>query len=379
MKKEVETGWISLHRKIQENWLYPKNREFTQLEAWIDLLLIANHADHKVLIKNEIYFCKRGQTVRSMKTLSERWSWSRSRVRRFFDLLQNDSMVVLKPDQNTTQITICNYEKYQGERPTDEHRTNIERTSDEHRTDINNNANKENKENNFLNEKVQILFLEFLKSQNLKSNNVTDKLRIDLLAEKLEKLAPDNDEHKIEIIKQAIAGGYSDFRPLPANKEKDVKQPGPVKVRASTYGNMGPSEIRGIYRCIPDYPVIEEFFIKYGGELSKAKEFFDDSGRETWAYSSDLNVSKKDGTSQWREVALKYYIPNPPAQDEVILYFDINGYSKESAMEFYQIAIDKNWKNRDGEDTAINNKWQRTAETMFFKPENRIKDEDLNF
>jgi len=47
-------GWIKLHRKIQEHWLYQEKRKFSRFEAWIDLLMMMNHEDSKVILGNEI-------------------------------------------------------------------------------------------------------------------------------------------------------------------------------------------------------------------------------------------------------------------------------------------------------------------------------------
>ena len=144
----MSSGWISLHRKIWDNFLFPKNREFTKFEAWIDLLLMANHKEQKVFLKSTMYNVKRGQIVRSMKTLSERWKWSRSKVKRYLKMIQECSMIELKTDTITTTITICNYDSYQDGRTSNEHQTDIKRTSNEHQTDIKNNDNKVNNVDN---------------------------------------------------------------------------------------------------------------------------------------------------------------------------------------------------------------------------------------
>jgi hypothetical protein len=152
---EIENkGWIRLYRRIEDHWIYPKGREFSRYEAWLDLILNANHSDQKAILdrKNTTYMVLRGQQIRSAKTLSEKWNWSRGKVRRFLDLLKNDSMIELKSDQNTTMITICNYDQYQDNRPTNEHRTDIERTSDGHQTDTNNNDNNDNNDKNDIGE-----------------------------------------------------------------------------------------------------------------------------------------------------------------------------------------------------------------------------------
>jgi len=141
-------GWISLHRSIEEHWLYPKGREFTKYEAWIDILLQVNHAEKKVMIKDELFLCKRGDSVRSLKEWGKRWGWSRNKVRRFLELLEKDSMIVLRPDTKTTHLTVCNYDTYQVARNSNGHQTDTARTSDGHQTDTNNNVNNYNNVNN---------------------------------------------------------------------------------------------------------------------------------------------------------------------------------------------------------------------------------------
>ena len=43
-------GWISLHRKILENPLFNRGRIYSNFEAWIWLLLKANHKDNKFML-----------------------------------------------------------------------------------------------------------------------------------------------------------------------------------------------------------------------------------------------------------------------------------------------------------------------------------------
>ena len=36
----MNQGWIKIHRKIKDHWLYSSNEPYTQREAWLDLLLV---------------------------------------------------------------------------------------------------------------------------------------------------------------------------------------------------------------------------------------------------------------------------------------------------------------------------------------------------
>jgi hypothetical protein len=137
------SGWIKIHRTITEHWLYSEKRTYSKLEAWYDLLLNVNYTDTKTIIKGKLYEVKRGQSILSLESWGKRWNWDKSKVRRFFSMLQNDKMIELKSDSITTQLTICKYECYQGERNTDE--TPVKRKRN---TDDTNIRKKENKEEN---------------------------------------------------------------------------------------------------------------------------------------------------------------------------------------------------------------------------------------
>jgi hypothetical protein len=140
-------GWISLHRQIQEHWLW-KDKPFSKAQAWIDILLECNHKEQKVLIKNTLFVCGRGESLNSEITWAKRWGWGRSQVRCFFKLLVSDLMIELKPNNKTTKLTVLNYSTYQDKPTTDEQQLNIKRTSNEQQTNTNNNDNNENNVNN---------------------------------------------------------------------------------------------------------------------------------------------------------------------------------------------------------------------------------------
>ena len=124
-------GWIKIHRSITNHWLYSEKRVYSKLEAWYDILLNVNYIDNKVMIKGKLYEVKRGESILSYESWGKRWNWDKSKVRRFFNLLQNDSMIELKCDNTTTHLTVCKYDSYQGERNADETQTKRKRNTDE--------------------------------------------------------------------------------------------------------------------------------------------------------------------------------------------------------------------------------------------------------
>ena len=142
----MKNGWISIHRRLTDHWLW-KDKPFTKGQAWLDILLECNHDEVKVNIKNEIIVCQRGESLHSLDTWARRWGWDKSKVRRFVTLLISDSMVLLKPTHKTTHLKVLNYDTYQGNRITDETQMKRKRNADETQMTLNNKYNKDNKDN----------------------------------------------------------------------------------------------------------------------------------------------------------------------------------------------------------------------------------------
>ena len=108
-------GFIKLDRGLMDHWLW-EDKPFDRARAWVDLLMLANHASTKAPYKGEIVTFERGTVNRSITWLAERWGWSRKRVRSFLKLLEQDGMVTVKGTSKGTTITLCNYNVYQTQR-----------------------------------------------------------------------------------------------------------------------------------------------------------------------------------------------------------------------------------------------------------------------
>lgn len=82
-------GWISIHRRIQDCWIWHDD-VFSRGQAWIDLLLMANHRDVKIAFGNQLINVETGSFITSKRKLSERWRWSNTKVDNFLKLLESD-------------------------------------------------------------------------------------------------------------------------------------------------------------------------------------------------------------------------------------------------------------------------------------------------
>ena len=143
-----DKGYISLYRSIQEHYLYPNHRTFTEFEAWVDMLLLANHKDADILIGMQKVKIGRGEFLTSELKLSLRWMWGRDRVRNFLKLLMSDGMISKKSSSKFTMITICNYDGYQNSPTAKQQQGNNKATTRQQQDDTNNNDNNDNNDNN---------------------------------------------------------------------------------------------------------------------------------------------------------------------------------------------------------------------------------------
>lgn len=140
-------GWISVHRKIEDDWLW-KDKPFSKGQAWVDLLLMVNHEDNKILFNGELIEVKRGQRITSIKKLCDRWGWSNKKVKRFLELLQEDDKIGLEiAPRKATTITIVNYSLYQDEAPAKASRKHQRSITEAPQRHINNNDNNDNNDN----------------------------------------------------------------------------------------------------------------------------------------------------------------------------------------------------------------------------------------
>lgn len=125
-----QQGWIKIHRKIEQNdlWFY---EPFSKAQAWIDLLILANHKDSEISVRGNILKIQRGQVGWSKDSLAKRWQWSKNKVFRFLDFLESKKQIIqvskliadlngseikkMKPQKSNILglIDIVNYDKYQ--------------------------------------------------------------------------------------------------------------------------------------------------------------------------------------------------------------------------------------------------------------------------
>ena len=211
-------GWIALYRQIENHWLWD-DKPFSKGQAWIDLLLQANHNESKYLLGNDLIILKKGAFLTSELKLMERWGWGKGKTRAFLDLLQKDNMIIKQTDRRKTVINIVNYESFANFENFNIPQTDYKRTTVGPQADTNNNDNNYNNiyiiQDPALKEAFE-QFKEFRKS----IKKPLSKNGFNLIVDKLNSITP-NTAEQCEILKQSIRNGWRDVYPLKKEKEQN--------------------------------------------------------------------------------------------------------------------------------------------------------------
>lgn len=109
--------------KMERGWMDSPmfgDAPYTEREAWSWLVGAAVYEDSEFPINGKRIKLKRGQLSHSLRFMAEKFKWSKNKVQRFLDKLEEwDSIIVKNGTENGTGqniITICNYNKYQDKR-----------------------------------------------------------------------------------------------------------------------------------------------------------------------------------------------------------------------------------------------------------------------
>ena len=140
-------GWISLHRQLCDSPLWTCE-PFSRGQAWVDLLLLANHSDSFFYKRGVKINVSRGQVGRSEVELSDRWKWSRNKVRKFIKDLEKEQQIEQQKTNVTQLLTIVNYSKFQEKGQQTKQQKDSRRTAEGQQKDTYNNVNNVNNENN---------------------------------------------------------------------------------------------------------------------------------------------------------------------------------------------------------------------------------------
>lgn len=110
---------IRISRSIIDHWLW---QDANRLKWWLDLIIMAEREERKVLHDTHLITLKRGQMIASVADLAKRWARSPRTILTYLQTLETEQMITRAVLHRQTPIlTICNYDIYQCENESDLH------------------------------------------------------------------------------------------------------------------------------------------------------------------------------------------------------------------------------------------------------------------
>lgn len=132
----TDKGYIKIYRDIRDHMIYD-DKPFDRTHAWIDLIMMVNHEDKKILFDGRFVTVYRGMCITSIRKLADRWGWSRKKVSNFLNELERDIMIRQERASKRTTISIVNYDTYQtsgaSQRATENPLKSHRRAAEEHK------------------------------------------------------------------------------------------------------------------------------------------------------------------------------------------------------------------------------------------------------
>lgn len=84
----MSKGFSMLSKELMDSEYYFSER-FTRMQAYMDLCLLAEWKDRKIIKRGQVVELKAGQLAKSEEELAERWQWSRNTVRKYLNEQQS--------------------------------------------------------------------------------------------------------------------------------------------------------------------------------------------------------------------------------------------------------------------------------------------------
>jgi hypothetical protein len=137
-------GWISLHRKIEDNPIFQNEKA---LKIWIWVLIRANHTETDILLGRNLIHLKVGQFVFGSDTACERLKMSKSTIHFWLNFLKLERYIERKVTNKYSIITVLNYSRYQTVERQVEYKRNAKRILSVQQNETDNNVDTVNTDN----------------------------------------------------------------------------------------------------------------------------------------------------------------------------------------------------------------------------------------
>lgn len=218
-------------------WL---SEPFTRGQAWVDLIGLATHENQYFYVRGVKVELIRGQVGWSEPKLSERWKWSRTKLRKFLKDLEKEQQIIQHKDNITQVVTIVNYEIYQEKVQQTIQQKDSKKTAEEQQKDVykNNKNNKNNKNEeikgkngfdlSFITPEFEACFTRWLNYKKEIKDSYKTQIGVEQAYKNLIKLSGNNKSKAEIIINNSIGNEYKGlFPPKETPQFNSPHQPAP--------------------------------------------------------------------------------------------------------------------------------------------------------
>ena len=228
--------YIKLYRKVMDNAIFLE-LPYDRWHAFEFLLLKARRFPTVTILKGKPIKLEVGQLICGEEKLAVKWGWSRGKVKRYLDMLENLGMIKKNGTPYGTLITVENYTKYQGEcsysdtsldttdgTPLD---TSDDTSDGTHKKNVKK-EKKEKKEKKDIYigvpDELKTAFMEFAEMREAKKKPIMTENTVTRILNRLEKFASSTDE-KIAILNQSTDHCWIDVYDLKEKPKKGTGNP----------------------------------------------------------------------------------------------------------------------------------------------------------
>ena len=228
--------YIKLYRKVMDNAIFLE-LPYDRWHAFEFLILKARRFPTVTILKGKPIKLEVGQLICGEEKLAVKWGWSRGKVKRYLDMLENLGMIKKNGTPYGTLITIENYTKYQGEcsysDTTDDTTdgTSLDTSDDTSDGTHKKNVKKEKKEKNVkkdiyigVPDELKTAFMEFAEMREAKKKPIMTENTVTRILNRLEKFASSTDE-KIAMLNQSTDHCWIDVYDLKDKPKKGTGNP----------------------------------------------------------------------------------------------------------------------------------------------------------
>ena len=216
--------YIKLYRKVMDNAIFLE-LPYDRWHAFEFLLLKARRFPTVTILKGKPIKLEVGQLICGEDKLAVKWGWSRGKVKRYLDMLENLGMIKKNGTPYGTLITVENYTKYQGECS---YSDTTDGTSDgTHKKNVKKDKNVKNVKKDIyigVPDELKTAFMEFAEMREAKKKPIMTENTVTRILNRLEKFASSTDE-KIAILNQSTDHCWIDVYDLKDKPKKGTGNP----------------------------------------------------------------------------------------------------------------------------------------------------------